>query len=193
MSRPLGSKDSKKRIRRIPHKALALLDQKVGEWKVLDYKVIDGSVKLLVNCSCGTTGYRNFETIAYGKSQSCGCKHSEIITKKQIKPNNHSAKQKIYTNYQQGAKKRNLIFNITLDDLVTITTQNCFYCDETPNSLYKTKHTEFLHHGIDRVDNNVGYILSNCVSCCKKCNLLKRDVSTQIILRAAKFLEKNNV
>ena len=29
--------------------------------------------------------------------------------------------------------------------------------------------------GIDRVNNNIGYVLNNCVSCCKFCNSAKLD------------------
>ena len=30
-----------------------------------------------------------------------------------------------------------------------------------------------MRNGIDRVDPKIGYILSNCVSCCKDCNSIK--------------------
>lgn len=41
----------------------------------------------------------------------------------------------------------------------------CFYCGDTiTRSL----------HGIDRVDNNQGYGVANCVTCCGTCNFLKR-------------------
>ena len=36
---------------------------------------------------------------------------------------------------------------------------------------------EFYYNGIDRKDNFLGYTLSNVVTCCKKCNFLKRDMS----------------
>jgi hypothetical protein len=37
--------------------------------------------------------------------------------------------------------------------------------------------------GIDRRDNSVGYLISNCAPCCKNCNLAKRDMSEAEFLR----------
>jgi hypothetical protein len=32
-------------------------------------------------------------------------------------------------------------------------------------------------NGIDRVDNSIGYIKSNSVTCCSQCNFAKNDIS----------------
>jgi uncharacterized protein with PIN domain len=40
--------------------------------------------------------------------------------------------------------------------------KNCFYC----NSEIKTI-------GLDRIENSVGYIVSNVVACCEMCNRMK--------------------
>jgi len=65
-----------------------------------------------------------------------------------------------------GAKTRNLKFNITLDEFADIIRLPCFYCATT---VYK--------RGLDRLDNNDGYYLSNVVSCCWTCNRMKSDMS----------------
>lgn len=35
---------------------------------------------------------------------------------------------------------------------------------------------EFISNGIDRIDNNRGYVKENCVPCCKTCNYAKRKM-----------------
>jgi len=42
----------------------------------------------------------------------------------------------------------------------------CFYCGQKNDTK-----------GLDRVDNNKGYLIENVVSCCQQCNLMKRDMS----------------
>lgn len=37
----------------------------------------------------------------------------------------------------------------------------------------------FVYNGIDRVDNSVGYVLSNCVPCCSTCNRMKGTMSSE--------------
>lgn len=43
----------------------------------------------------------------------------------------------------------------------------------------KINGSKLFRNGIDRVDNSLGYILSNVVSCCKICNYMKKDLSEQ--------------
>ena len=81
-------------------------------------------------------------------------------------------------NYRQTVKcklsvrksdiKRNHIKKCELSDEIVIKLflGNCRYC--------KKKSIEGKHlNGIDRVDNNIHYIESNCVSCCWTCNHMK--------------------
>lgn len=35
-------------------------------------------------------------------------------------------------------------------------------------------HSEYVHNGVDRVDNALGYTPDNCVPCCSRCNYAKR-------------------
>jgi hypothetical protein len=36
---------------------------------------------------------------------------------------------------------------------------------------------EYTYSGIDRLDNNIGYVSGNCVPCCSVCNYAKRDMT----------------
>lgn len=41
----------------------------------------------------------------------------------------------------------------------------CTYCESTGNKMT-----------VDRIDNSIGHIQSNCVPCCLRCNYIKRDM-----------------
>lgn len=47
---------------------------------------------------------------------------------------------------------------------------NCFYCDKPANWPDK-------RNGIDRVNNNIGYEINNCVPCCFECNAAKNNLT----------------
>lgn len=74
--------------------------------------------------------------------------------------------------YQQGAKDRNLSFELSREDFEYFISKNCYYCDAEPSLRILSK-SPLICNGIDRVDNNLGYFKDNCVSCCKICNIMK--------------------
>ena len=63
---------------------------------------------------------------------------------------------------KMGAKHRGLEWTLTDEDTVEMMTSPCVYC----GVLLEI-------NGIDRVDSSIGYVQSNCVPCCKTCNLMK--------------------
>ena len=77
-----------------------------------------------------------------------------------------NSKKGRYSNISTGAKKRNIYFNLTFEEFLTFWDKPCHYCGDKINGA-----------GIDRVDNSVGYEISNCVSCCGTCNLMKRSMT----------------
>ena len=101
-------------------------------------------------------------------------------TKEQIKKSNSNIHGK-YRAYKASAEKRNLVFELTKDDFKSFWQKPCYYCD-APIELI----------GIDRKDNSLGYILDNCLSCCKYCNKGKSDSTyEEYIERCRRIAEKN--
>jgi len=70
-----------------------------------------------------------------------------------------------FSAYKYSAKRRGHKFDLTIEDFKTFWQQPCFYCGEPIENI-----------GIDRIDNNIGYQISNCVSCCNLCNQIKMDL-----------------
>ena len=78
---------------------------------------------------------------------------------------------------QKNAYSRALLFTISETDFERLVIQPCYYCGFQSSSRL---------NGIDRIDNNKGYILQNCITCCKMCNLFKN------MLHPIEFLDKIN-
>lgn len=67
-----------------------------------------------------------------------------------------------YTTYIKSANKRKKEFNLTQSYFSNLKTFPCFYCGQYEENI-----------GIDRVVNEIDYIMGNCVSACKMCNYMK--------------------
>jgi hypothetical protein len=67
-----------------------------------------------------------------------------------------------FTRYKQNAKKKKVSFELTLEQFKEFWQQPCSYCG-----------IEIKTIGIDRVDNFIGYVVENCISCCSTCNGMK--------------------
>jgi hypothetical protein len=73
-----------------------------------------------------------------------------------------------YNNYKYRATKiLDKQFDLTKDEYELLIFEKCYLCGK--------KCTLRHRNGIDRVNNNLGYILSNCKSCCAECNYMKNN------------------
>jgi hypothetical protein len=89
-----------------------------------------------------------------------------------------------YKKYISGAEKRKKSFNITIDDYKKIISQSCYICGKANSQTHQ--------NGIDRFDNNIGYIKDNCRSCCSVCNYLKCDYTFDDFINKASEIYQNN-
>jgi hypothetical protein len=118
-----------------------------------------------------------------------------------IKDNSH-AKNITYKNTIRSAKVRGYEFNIKKNDYFKLIEKHCHYCGAPPNQTTKPKkklkngkisyYKEYIHHGLDRVDNNIGYILYNVVTCCKVCNRGKNNMAYDEFIKYINELVKYN-
>jgi hypothetical protein len=72
--------------------------------------------------------------------------------------------KEVWRNLHRNAMLRKILFTLTQEEFEKLVIQSCYYCG------FYSKH-KFI--GIDRIDNNKGYISSNCLSACKMCNMIK--------------------
>lgn len=85
----------------------------------------------------------------------------------------------LYRHYERSAMDRGLCFELTKSEARKFFDGDCYYCGAKPEVRYTSKNLagEYAWNGIDRVDNSKGYVVENCVSCCKQCNFSKRDLT----------------
>lgn len=118
-----------------------------------------------------------------------------------------------YRRYKKRAKEQNILFDLSLEDFVKISSNNCFYCNAKPSEkfdLYTQRIKESIvfdykiteevfetyigkSNGIDRVDNTVGYVKTNCTACCWHCNRLKSASSKTKFLAHIKKIYEHSV
>jgi hypothetical protein len=89
-------------------------------------------------------------------------------------PDGESLKNQILGSMKDGAKTRNLAWELTDDYALELVFKNCEYCGRPPSNKIRGR---MQYNGIDRVDSKRGYVAGNVVSCCKTCNLAKRTMS----------------
>ncbi len=100
---------------------------------------------------------------------TCNDKLQKYEAKRQPRERNYKAeafknKYVIWNHYVKGAHKRKIDFSISKDTFNSLIMQPCFYCNYSIVGEV---------NGIDRLDNNCGYIENNVVPCCQFCNFAK--------------------
>ncbi len=180
------------------NKYLNLIDHKFTRWTVLKQAGSDkhGATKWLCECSCEEKNRSAITTnsLLSGNSESCGC-----LYKTRKLPNGESSFNKVYNQYKSDARKKDRKFNLTKEQAKILFKGNCYYCGCKPSRVKKNNNNtgNFVYNGIDRIDNNIGYEIDNCVSCCYICNKAKGQLPQKDFLiwvsRLHKNLIKNNL
>lgn len=174
------------------------INKKYGRLTILS--MTKGDLYTIANCicDCGNTKSAAVFDILSGKIQSCGCLMKESLLRSH--ENRRLGKgvasfNSYYARYKDGAKKRNLEFNISKEEFKVLIENKCFYCGADPsNKIVCVKKDPIYINGIDRVDNNIGYTLKNVVTCCSFCNKLKLAHNIDdFILQIKKIYENLNL
>ncbi len=142
-------------------------------------------------CKCGKT-IKVTKARLYGPNaiKSCGCHKKvakQLVDIKTVSPDLYSYRF-LYARYLNNAKVSHNPFTLTFEEFIKIVKQNCTYCGIEPRSFNavskQKKLTEEQKHqysiyanGVDRIDSNVGYTVSNTVPACKECNYAKRSMT----------------
>lgn len=161
--------------------------EKIGNFELLRTELVGKNKVWVCKCTCGNEKvFWKYSSIT--KQDTCGCGTDAVgLTAKQRRSVNSRMQ-----GYKNGAKKRGFVWELTYEDFVKITQQNCFYCGsdakewdcitnapslqkDSPNvnpQDYKIKFS-----GVDRLNSSEGYTLDNCVPCCTYCNRAKSDLN----------------
>ena len=102
--------------------------------------------------------------------------YSSYIPRNKL-PAGRAARNKLLASYRYRARRGGLIWNLADEQAIGLFQSNCYYCGCSPSNETKWEtYTRYIHNGIDRLDNDIGYVRTNCVPCCKECNYMKRTM-----------------
>jgi hypothetical protein len=130
----------------------------------------------LCKCDCGNEIEVVGNSLTNKHTKSCGCIQTDrckAMGKAKRLPLGAAVKRQRYLLCANGAKQRGYGFDITFEEFVRLSEQNCHYCGRVPYTPAVIGYSTWVKNGIDRVDNTKGYTLDNCVPCCKVCNRMK--------------------
>jgi hypothetical protein len=169
-----------------------LVGKNFGRWTVLSFKkTIKSRAYWECVCSCGSIKNVSTTNLCSGWSKSCGCyrvDNSRKMLTGKISPNRkkygESSFGRVYRNYRNSAKKRKIEFSLSKEQVKELTSKDCSYCGSKPKSIaydntYKRLYGNYIYNGIDRVENKIGYVIENCVTCCRICNVSKNNWSKE--------------
>jgi hypothetical protein len=153
-------------------------------------------------CDCGGEGTFNLSQIKSGRINSCGC------LKKEASRKNIKVAQELMLNSGRWSREprigtavtiyRGHHYNdgdLTFDDFLLLSQENCFYCGIPPfctRNVYaayssrfefykedRIRDGYFTFNGLDRVDPLLPHNKDNVVPCCFPCNIAKLDFSQE--------------
>lgn len=127
---------------------------------------------ITVKClRCGhtmQTTWNSFRSKSRSKSVSCqNCKGFYVKERFKRKTGFDKNIRLRFANIKGGAKKRNIFFDLTDQQMYDLLCSKCTYCG--CNNC----------NGIDRVDSSKGYVPENVVPCCAMCNMMKNNYSLE--------------
>ena len=147
----------------------------------------------LWKCLCDCGNYKTLTRSSLIKNAlSCGCIHGGYKQRKL-----DSQLKNLYKRHKKDCKYRNYTSDLNLEDFNKLISNNCYYCNIEPKQISRpgkscTKEWIekgiLLYNGIDRIDNNIGYSIENCVSCCGQCNRMKNKYTKESFLLKIKLI-----
>ena len=133
----------------------------------------------LCQCDCGNQIVVASSNLHKDRTRGCGCgrtgpRERAYRLRTGYAPG-EAAKKSIIKQYQYGAKYRDLEYALTEAELEVLIASDCHYCGCPPSNVRRPSPSggEFVFNGIDRVDNALGYVAGNVVTCCTTCNRAK--------------------
>lgn len=83
-----------------------------------------------------------------------------------------------YSKYKRKSEKEwNRIFELTKEEYEKLRRDDCSYCMRQSTNTHS--------NGIDRINSDIGYISTNCISCCYDCNISKKNISCDMFVNQA--------
>lgn len=153
-------------------------------------------------CTCGNRVIVTSLRLRKGHTASCGCRRADSCkgnqrgrTQKQLasRSDETAAVARVFTEYKAAAKKFGRPFELNLEFFSKLVKGNCYYCGIEPfaGPSPRSSRSKVSLNGVDRINSDLGYVTTNVVSCCKFCNLAKRNRTAEEFIAHCKLVAMN--
>ncbi len=155
----------------------------------------DGKVYFDCLCDCGNKIQTSGCCLRTGDTKSCGCLRIEkfkLVGKLRRLEIGESSFNMLESSYKASARRRKIEYDLSKEKFRELVKQNCYWCGSRPIPHNRYYGKDSIHikklcsiseewasqqwiyvNGIDRVDNERGYLTDNTVPCCWECNDMK--------------------
>ena len=164
------------------------IGQQIGDFTISSYDQNEGCY--ILTCKCGKTSKGASDHVTkkisrllaegYVACQSCTFNYKKKLEEERASNDVMYSFKDVYREYVNKAKKRGINFELPLEECFKLFDRPCYYCGDAPNNC-RVRHNGYkvYYQGLDRLNNNKGYIENNVVPCCKYCNSFKMDRTEQ--------------
>lgn len=182
-----NSRGAKRNFEDMRRPQVNLSERVFNNWRVLGLSHRENGGMWYWDIECTNCGYKTKRFTHYVK-ESKGC------VKCQLKAKGEAGLNKVMGCYKDSAKNRNLSFELSKEQFRKLTSSPCHYCGCGPSITKCTNGWgDYVFNGIDRLDNSKGYVVENCVACCRTCNRGKGAWSYDFWVSHIKRLAENVV
>jgi 5-methylcytosine-specific restriction endonuclease McrA len=99
--------------------------------------------------------------------------HKNIKTSELLETKSVIIRRLFNNEYGRRARRNKVPFELELEKFIFLTQQDCHYCGLPPsNEIRRGKH-KYTYSSLDRLVGSCGYVDTNVVPCCHRCNLMK--------------------
>jgi len=97
---------------------------------------------------------------------------------------------------KNNAKRRGYVWDLTDEQVRELTAKPCFYCNiasAQKKTNYVNHNDTYIYNGLDRVNNEEAYLITNVVPCCGACNKAKNTMTQDEFLAWIARVYKHSV
>lgn len=162
-------------------------------WEILEEKIKNNKTYVTVKCSCGYIGERRKDHVLKGRTTQCKSCSAKTTTKNTFQTNSFFNKthkgigilsKTKFGTYKFGAKRRNIEFNISIEDANAVWAGKCAL-----SGVVLDKSTLSL----DRIDSAKGYSIGNIQWVHKDINYMKQELSDEVFINWCSLVYKNYI
>lgn len=140
---------------------------KIGKLKITHYNAV--KCYYTFTCKCGRNFTSTSQSVRHKQEQialygTAACKICMNDVRRSLLSDGEFFLP-IYKQYKRDAANKRRPFKLSLSQAIELFKSRCHYCDSQPSNSIKIGKRFITYQGIDRMEQNEGYLASNVVPC----------------------------